>query len=105
MPAMDYFMLALFALLVWFWLDGLRANELAKEVGRRACVSADVLFLDDTVRVASFGLARCDSGGVCLRRTYRFEFSDTGDRRLDGEVVLKGHRLESVRMDPYRMSH
>lgn len=104
MPAMDYFLLFLFAMLAWFWLDSLRANELARDAGRRFCDSADVQFLDDTVSISSLSLSR-HMGKLALVRTYRFEFSDTGDRRLDGEVVLKGHRLESVRMDPYRMIH
>ncbi len=99
---MDYLPLFLLILLIWFWLDSLRANELAKEAGRRACSTADVQFLDDTVRISSMSLSRIP-GKLAIVRTYRFEFSDTGDRRLDGEVVLKGHRLESVRMDPYRM--
>jgi hypothetical protein len=97
---MDYFFLLLFAALVWFWLDSLRANEIAKEAGRRACL--DVQFLDDTVRMASLSLSR-NSGRLSLRRVYRFEFRDTGAWRLDGEVVLKGHGVESVKMDPYRM--
>ncbi len=104
MAAMDYFFLFLFALLAWFWLDSLRAGELAREAGRRACISADVQFLDDTVSISSLSLSRY-SGRLALVRTYRFEFSDTGDRRLDGEVTLKGHRLESVRMDPYLVIH
>jgi hypothetical protein len=37
-----------------------------------------------------------------IRRTYRFEFSDTGDNRLEGTLVLLGARVESVEMEPFR---
>jgi hypothetical protein len=40
-----------------------------------------------------------------LRRTYRFEFSDTGDSRLEGQLIVLGDKIESVTMEPYRMLH
>jgi len=40
-----------------------------------------------------------------LRRTYRFEFSETGNSRLEGRLVMLGDRVESITMDPYRMLH
>ena len=104
MAPMDFLPLLVLAVLVWFWLDSLRANEIAKDAGKRACRDAEVQFLDDTTSIASLSLAR-NRGRISLRRAYRFEFSDTGDRRLDGEVVLFGHGVESVKMDPYRMMH
>jgi hypothetical protein len=38
-----------------------------------------------------------------LRRRYRFEFTETGNSRRDGEVVMLGERVESVTMEPYQM--
>jgi hypothetical protein len=43
------------------------------------------------------------NGGRILRRTDRFEFSETGNSRRDGEMVLLGNRLESVTMEPYQI--
>lgn len=95
----DWIPLFCLAALLWFWLDGLRAKELARAAGERACADADLQFLDDTVSVG-LSLRR-----LALRRTYRFEFTDTGDRRLEGEVVLMGHKVESVNLEPYRILH
>lgn len=89
--------LAGLAALLWFWLDSLRANEIARTAGERVCSEAGLQFLDDMV---STGLAL---ERRTLRRSYRFEFSDTGDRRLEGEVVLLGKRVESVTLEPYRL--
>jgi hypothetical protein len=38
-----------------------------------------------------------------LRRTYRFEFSETGNTRLEGQLIVLGDRIESVTMEPYQM--
>ena len=96
------FLLLLIAL-EWFWFDSLRALEIAREAGKRSCNNANLQFLDDTVAGIALALERNISGRRLLRRTYRFEFSDTGEARLEGHVVLLGDRIESVMMEPYRM--
>lgn len=98
----DLLFLLLLAALAGFWLDSLRALETARNAGKRACNSAGVQFLDDTVTVTSLALRRNAGGQMAIRRTYRFEFSDTGDNRLEGTLVLLGARVESVEMEPFR---
>jgi len=49
--------------------------------------------LDDTVAISSLRLARNDDGRLLLRRVYDFEYSDTGDNRRHGSVVMLGHRV------------
>jgi hypothetical protein len=95
--------LLLLAALVWYWLDSLRALEHARNMGKRACNDADVQFLDDTVARIALELVRDESGRRVLRRTYRFEFSETGNTRIEGRVILLGHKIESVTMDPYQI--
>jgi hypothetical protein len=98
----DLLFILLLAALAGFWLDSLRALETARNAGKRACNSAGVQFLDDTVTVTSLKLRRNTLGHMKIRRTYRFEFSDTGDNRLEGTLVLLGARVESVEMEPFR---
>ena len=100
--------LSLLALLIitalgWFWLHSIRILELAREAGRRACAKEDLQFLDDTVASTKLQLARDDNGRRLLRRTYRFEFTETGNNRREGEVVMLGGRVESVTMEPYQI--
>ncbi|MBI4808899.1 MAG: DUF3301 domain-containing protein [Nitrosomonadales bacterium] len=95
--------LALLGLLVWFWLHSIRILEIARNAGKQACIKMDVQFLDDTVAGTKLALARDDNGRRILRRTYRFEFSETGDSRREGEVVMLGDRVESVMMEPYQI--
>ena len=103
MDTISLLFLLLLAALGWFWFDSLRALEVARNTGKRACSAANVQFLDDTVANIALALVRDQSGRRVLRRTYRFEFSESGDTRLEGRLVLHGDRIESVTMEPYRI--
>jgi hypothetical protein len=96
-------LLVVMGLLVWFWLHSLRILEIAREAGRLICKQTGVQFLDDTVASTRLQLARDANGRRILRRTYRFEFTETGNTRREGEVVMLGERIESVTMEPYRI--
>lgn len=94
--------LAAVAALVWFWSDSMRARERAVASGRRACEREGLQFLDETVELVRLGPARCGDGRLRLRRVYRFEFSDTGDNRRGGAVVMLGPAVEAVELEPFR---
>jgi hypothetical protein len=103
---MDFISLTLLLVLAalgWFWLTSIRTLEIARQAGKRACNEANVQFLDDTVAGIALALVRDQSGRRVLRRTYRFEFSDTGNSRLEGQLIVLGGRVESVSMEPYRI--
>ena len=100
--------LSLLALLViialgWFWLHSIRILEIAREASRRTCAKEELQFLDDTVASTSLALDRDSSGRRILRRTYRFEFTETGNSRREGEIIMLGERVESVTMEPYQI--
>jgi hypothetical protein len=90
--------------LVWYWLHSIRILEFAREAGRRACAREELQFLDDTVASTKLTLARDDNGRRILRRTYRFEFSETGNNRREGEVIMLGERIESITLEPYQIA-
>ncbi|MDO8926246.1 MAG: DUF3301 domain-containing protein [Sideroxyarcus sp.] len=95
--------LAVLGLGVWFWLHSIRILEIARNAGKQACIKMDVQFLDDTVAGTKLALARDSNGRRVLRRSYRFEFSETGNSRRVGEVVMLGERVERVAMEPYEI--
>ena len=84
-----------------FWIDSLRARELAVRAGRSACERYALQFLDDTVSFARLGLGRNGEGGLRIARTYKFEFSDTGNNRREGAIHLLGAEVEDLRLEPY----
>lgn len=93
--------LVIFAAGVLFWMDTLRARESALEAGRAACERYGLQFLDETVVFARLRLARDADGRVKPRRTYTFEFSDTGNNRRQGAIVMLGHELQDLHLEPY----
>ena len=81
------------AALGWLCLDGLRARDAAVTAARHACAVEGLLLLDDTVAIAAIKPVRDDDGRIRLQRRYAFEYSDTGDNRRSGSVVLVGRRV------------
>jgi len=103
MDIFSLFFLIVLAAFGWFWFDSMHALEIARKAGRRICDDAHVQFLDDTVAGTALALVRDNTGRRALRRTYRFEFSETGNTRLEGQLIVLGDRIESVTMEPYQM--
>jgi hypothetical protein len=83
------------------WLDSLRARERAVLAGRSACERYNVL--DDTVAFARMRLARDDEGQLKISRTYTFEFTETGNNRRQGAIVMLGHQLLDLQLEPYQV--
>ena len=86
---------------VFLWLDSLRARERAVRAGKSACERYNLQLLDDTVSFARLRLARDGEGQLRLARTYTFEFSDTGNNRRHGAIVMLGSELEDLQLEPY----
>ena len=87
--------LAIFFLVAgaWLWLDSLKAREAAVRAARAACASEGLMLLDDTVAISGLKLARNEQGRIHLQRAYDFEYSNSGDNRLTGSVLLLGHQV------------
>lgn len=79
--------------IAWLWFDSLRAREAAVRAAREVCAADGLMFLDDTVAIASLKPVRNDAGQITLQRAYDFEYSDTGDNRIKGSVVMWGRRV------------
>ena len=96
-------LLLVLAAMGWFWFNSLSALEVARAAGRKVCGKAAVQFLDDTVASTGLAVVRDQHGRRVLRRTYRFEFSETGNSRLEGRLVVLGGRVESITLEPYQI--
>ncbi len=96
----ELLVLALLGGAVWLWLDSLKAREMGVRAARTACAEEGLQFLDETVVFSSLRPARDENGHLQLRRVYVFEYSDTGDNRRSGSVILLGHRVELLHLRP-----
>jgi hypothetical protein len=97
------FAIAVIAAGALLWADSLRARERAVQAGRSACERYQLQFLDDTVSFARLRLRRGEDGQLRLARTYTFEFSDTGNNRRHGAIVMLGGELQDLQLEPFRM--
>jgi len=81
--------------------SAMRARERALDVSRNACSRDGVQLLDETVHCVKLRLRRDEDVKLRWARSYRFEFSESGDSRRAGGVELLGEHVQSVYMDPY----
>ena len=100
MPGVEIISLLVLAAIAWLWLDSLKAREIAVRNARAACAADGLMLLDDTVAIANLKPVRGDDGHVKLQRAYDFEYSDTGNNRIKGSVVLLGHRVTILNVGP-----
>jgi len=94
-------LLAVLALLLlgWFWLDSLRAREVATGICRAVCRQRDLQFLDQTVSLRRLRMRRTGAG-LRIVRVYGFDFSAEGIGRHSGYLILVGLDLETIGLDP-----
>lgn len=87
------------AVALW-WRSAVEARDRANVAAKRACEREGVQFLDGTVAFQRLAPARNAEGRFTLRRTYVFDYSDDGERRRQGFVVLGGREVELVGLGP-----
>lgn len=86
----------------WLWWDSRGVAEKAIHHAKMRCEWARVTLLNDTVAWRKVRLGRNAHGRVTLQRTYTFEFTSDSSQRYQGEIVMLGHRLKSITMEPHR---
>ncbi len=89
----------LIALVAWFWSNNLRARETALELSARACRSAGLQLLDQTVALNRIGIGRNPDGRLSLQRVYGFEFTVDGQHRRQGRVAMQGTTVKAIHLD------
>jgi len=87
------------ALLSWFWMNSIRAKEIAMQASAEACQKIEAQFLDQTASLKKLNIIRNNQGRMTLERTYTFDFSHDRQNRQKGYVVIKGHIVQNVFLD------
>jgi len=100
MDFLDLLGLLALAGIAWLWLDSLKAREIAIAAAKAACRAEQLLLLDDTVAISRIGFARDEDSVLHLRRLYGFEYSDTGNDRHSGSILMLGGRVRVIRLEP-----
>ncbi len=100
---MELFALLAVALVCWAWYAIMQGREAALAAGKRVCEAQGLQLLDDTVAMSDLKIRFSKIHGVTLSRVYGFEFTDTGDNRRQGVLVMEGTRLADIQLEPYRL--
>ena len=93
-----FFLLGLGAV-IWFWLNTLHARESAIKHCTQACQRLELQFLDQTVALKRLGLQRNKQGRIQFKREYCFEFSNVGNDRYAGQVIVLGSQILHMQLD------
>lgn len=103
MSGTDFTLIIFLVTAFLYWLDSIRAKEIATEKAKEACKKVALEFLDDTVSVKKVRLRRNSAGRLVLYREYQFEFTSTGEYRYKGLVKFLAKSLQAVEMEPYQL--
>ncbi len=95
--------LVLAALILYYWWESGVYKGHARKLATAHCQSLGLQLLDDGMVITGIRPARNAAGRLVLRRSYRFEFASTGDRRYQGRIVLDGMQLRSIDLEPYKL--
>lgn len=93
------FVLLFLGLLAWFWMNSIRAKEIAMQASAAACQQIQAQFLDQTASLKKIILVRNQKGRLGFQRTYSFDFSRDRDSRIKGLVIINGHTIKQVLLD------
>lgn len=97
----DLLILMLLFLLAGYWVDTMRAREIARHACDQACQHHNVQLLDNTVTKQKTWLRRGQSGFIQFCRAYAFEYTDDGDDRQNGLIVMLGKQIIELQMQPH----
>lgn len=100
---LDLLLFALFAAGFSFWWNTLGIKPFALRAAQRHCDEMGVQLLDETIVLRRARLKRDRQGALRVWRSFRFEFSTTGDARYRGRVELLGNRVMDVQLEPHRI--
>ena len=87
---------------VYWWQSGLFKGR-ARELAAAHCRQLGLQLLDQSMVINAIRPVLGSGGRIEFRRTCQFEFSSTGDRRYQGELVMEAMRLKSIELEAYRL--
>lgn len=82
-------------LIIWFWLDSMKAGDKAVESAKNACGRMNIQLLDETVMLKGIGI-RSFVRGLGFTRRYEFEYNDGTHARQKSYLVLQGKTVIEV---------
>ena len=88
---------------VWLLLDTASARDAARAHAGRYCRDVGVQLLDQTVALNRTRVVRKPGGAFWLERSFRFEFSESGNERCAGHITMLGRQAVRIVLEGERV--
>ncbi len=98
----DLMLCAVLVFTVYYWWSASGIREIALAATKFHCQNMDVQLLDECIVLNRLWFKRDEMRKIRVWRSYRFEFTSTGDSRYHGRIILLGSKILSIQLDPYR---
>ena len=96
MPTFEMLSLLFLVGLAWMWFDSVQVRAKAIREVMEVCAVEGIQLLDDSVSISRLRLTRDGDGQVRIQRVYLFDFSDTGNNRRRGSIMMLGDVVQVV---------
>lgn len=96
----EFLLVVISILAVAFFLDALKAKEIAIKTAVELCNQSGMQFLDGTAVLEKLRARKSRGSGFRLYRRYRFDYSQDRQDRRQGEVVLLGQQVTHASLWP-----
>ena len=103
MLVQDLIVIFILAMIGFIWWHDRGIKQKAYNLAKRKCDQIDVQLLDQNVRLDKIQLIRSKSTPLSIERTFKFEFTVTGERRYSGTLVMRGSRLHTVETEAHHI--
>jgi len=87
----------------WYWLRARELKDHCLKAAAKYCDDLSLKLLDDSVVLSQWRPVRTQKGGFLIKRRYQFDFTSNGDDRYQGEILIIGHRVEHIKLEPHRI--
>jgi|TARA_Y100000310_G_scaffold340332_1_gene435712 hypothetical protein len=84
-----------------YFVSAIRCKDVAIWAARRECRLNGVQLLDHTVYQVWISLKRDSNDDWRIWRRYKFDYSDDGENRHSGDLVLLGRQVVRIRMESF----
>lgn len=96
----DVFIIFLLAAAFYMWWRNASIRERALQAAKQHCKNLNLQFLDDSV-AGKHWRPTWYHGQPCIRRTYQFEFTSTGQARYTGSITYIGNLQTDIWVSPH----
>lgn len=96
----EFVLIIILILAAVFFVNSIKARELATDAAKILCTQSGVQFLDGTVALTELRPVRPNNGKFRLSRYYQFDYSEDGYNRRHGEVAMIGTIIRHCSLYP-----